>query len=197
MRWWWFGPSVNKAELEREMKLMKEGGIGGIEVQTTYPQVLDDEKPGIKNFKFLSQEHLDAIRFTAEKAKELGLRMDLTLGSGWPYGGPQFPISEAAGRLRTIKNDITEGQTSIALPKIGEGEKVFAAFIGPLQNIQPGDNPFKEVEIRNSAVQIPADLKGQRQITFFIASQTKMKVKRTGIRGRGLCDRPLQPDRNR
>jgi hypothetical protein len=185
VRWWWFGPSVNKAELEREMKVMKEGGIGGIEVQTTYPLVLDDEKPGIKNFKFLSPEHLDAIKFTAEKAKELGLRMDLTLGSGWPYGGPQFPISEAAGQLHTVKNDIAEGQTSVALPKIGEGEKLFAAFIGPMQDIQPGDNPYREVEIRDSAVQIPSDLKGRNQITFFIASQTKMKVKRAAYGAEG------------
>ena len=29
MRWWWFGPAVTKTELEREMRLMKEGGIGG------------------------------------------------------------------------------------------------------------------------------------------------------------------------
>jgi len=28
VRWWWFGPSVTKPELEREMRLMKEGGIG-------------------------------------------------------------------------------------------------------------------------------------------------------------------------
>ena len=26
MRWWWFGPAVTKPELEREMKIMKEGG---------------------------------------------------------------------------------------------------------------------------------------------------------------------------
>jgi hypothetical protein len=194
MRWWWFGPSVNKAELEREMKVMKEGGIGGIEVQTTYPIVLDDEKPGVKNFKFLSQEHLDAIRFTAEKAKELGMRMDLTLGSGWPYGGPQFPISEAAGRLRTVKDDNTEGQTSIALPKIGEGEKVFAAYVGPMQNIKPGDNPYKEVEIRDSAAQIPDDLKGQKQITFFIASQTKMKVKRAAFGAEGYVIDHYSPE---
>src|SRR5215467_11298018 len=37
MRWWWFGPAVTKPELEREMRLMKEGGIGGFEVQPTYP----------------------------------------------------------------------------------------------------------------------------------------------------------------
>ncbi len=43
MRWWWFGPAVTKAELEREMRLMKEGGIGGFEVQPVYPLVLDNE----------------------------------------------------------------------------------------------------------------------------------------------------------
>jgi len=37
MRWWWFGPAVTKPELEREMRLMKEGGIGGFEVQPVYP----------------------------------------------------------------------------------------------------------------------------------------------------------------
>ena len=28
------------------------------------------------------------------------MRMDLTLGSGWPYGGPHIPITQAAGSLR-------------------------------------------------------------------------------------------------
>ncbi len=99
MRWWWFGPAVTKPELEREMKLMKAGGIGGFEVQPTYPLSLDDEKAGINNLKFMSPEFLEALAFAAEKAKQLGLRMDLTLGSGWPYGGAQFSVDEAAGAL--------------------------------------------------------------------------------------------------
>ena len=41
VRWWWFGPSVTHAQLEREMRLMKEGGIGGFEVQPTYALELD------------------------------------------------------------------------------------------------------------------------------------------------------------
>src|SRR5262249_51362002 len=52
MRWWWFGPAVTKAELEREMRLMKEGGIGGFEVQPVYPLVLDDPEKGIKTLPF-------------------------------------------------------------------------------------------------------------------------------------------------
>src|SRR5213082_1392219 len=46
MRWWWFGPSVTKPELEREMRAMKEGGIGGFEVQPVYPLALDDADHG-------------------------------------------------------------------------------------------------------------------------------------------------------
>ncbi len=48
------------------------------------------------NLKFLSPEFYDMIGFTAAKAKEIGLRFDLTLGSGWPYGGPMFTREEAA-----------------------------------------------------------------------------------------------------
>jgi len=53
MRWWWFGPAVTKPELEREMRLMKEGGIGGFEVQPVYPLLPDDPAGGIKNLPFL------------------------------------------------------------------------------------------------------------------------------------------------
>jgi hypothetical protein len=54
MRWWWFGPAVTEVELEREMRRMKEGGIGGFEVQPVYPVVLDDPAGGIKTRPFLS-----------------------------------------------------------------------------------------------------------------------------------------------
>src|SRR5438477_595441 len=74
MRWWWFGPAVQKSELEREMKMMQEGGIGGFEVQPVYPLALDDQK-NIKTLPFLSDEFLDALRFTSAKSKQLGLRM--------------------------------------------------------------------------------------------------------------------------
>jgi len=189
MRWWWFGPAVTKSQLEREMKLMKEGGIGGFEVQPTYPLAIDDEIPGLRNFKFMSPEFLDALTFTADKAKELGLRMDLTLGSGWPYGGPQFPANEAAGRLRMQNVRITAGQSPpvrIPVPQVREGEKIFAAFIGPVKNVQPGENPYKEIEIRNNDAQLPEDFGDQNQVIFFIASQTGMKVKRAAYGAEGF-----------
>ena len=46
MRWWWFGPAVVNSELARELRVMKAGGIGGVEVQPVYPVALDDDRDG-------------------------------------------------------------------------------------------------------------------------------------------------------
>src|SRR5450755_1578441 len=76
VRWWWFGPAVKNDELERELRTMKEGGIGGVEVQPVYPLELDNPATGIQNLPYLSDGFLDALRFTGEKTRELGLRYD-------------------------------------------------------------------------------------------------------------------------
>lgn len=120
MRWWWFGPAVTKGELERELKAMQAGGLGGVEIQPVYPLTLDDPAKGLKNLKYLSPEFLEAVRFAADKGRELGLRVDLTLGSGWPYGGPHIGRDLAAQRLRVEKLG--------ASPRLREGERVLAEY---------------------------------------------------------------------
>src|SRR3954447_14299487 len=54
VRWWWFGPAVTHEQLEREMRLMKDGGIGGFEIQPTYALSLDNPAMGVKNLPFMS-----------------------------------------------------------------------------------------------------------------------------------------------
>ena len=93
MRWWWFGPGVTKTEVQRELEQMKAAGIGGVEIATLYPLQLDDESAGFRNLPYLSDEYLDVLRFANQQAKALGLRVDITLGSGWPFGGPTFRLS--------------------------------------------------------------------------------------------------------
>src|ERR1035437_5837437 len=100
VRWWWFGPSATKPELTRELEQMKAAGIGGVEITTLYPLALDDPPSGFHNYSYGSDEHLDALRFAAQEARRLGLRVDITLGSGWPFGGPHIPVTQSAGSLR-------------------------------------------------------------------------------------------------
>jgi len=121
MRWWWFGPAATKPELERELRAMKAGGIGGFEVQPVYPLEVEG------NYPYLSDQFLDAVRFVGEKARELGLRFDMTLCSGWPYGGPHIGIDTASARLRISKTEprLAEGEKLVGTPTLADGSKVW------------------------------------------------------------------------
>jgi hypothetical protein len=196
MRWWWFGPAVTKPELEREMRSMKDAGIGGFEIQPVYPLELDNPDRGIRNLPFLSPEFLDALHFTAAKAHELGLRADLTLGSGWPYGGPEIPIALAAGRLRCERVPVPPGGRAAAPPG-KQGEELIAAF---LAKTDPG--PFTPDNIREIglAANLPVVMEASSQpqvALFFFASRTGMMVKRAAVGAEGYVldhyDRALEP----
>ncbi|MDQ3653049.1 MAG: glycoside hydrolase [Acidobacteriota bacterium] len=185
MRWWWFGPAVTKPELEREMRLMKEGGIGGFEVQAVYPVVLDDAANGIRTLPFLSDEFIEALRFTAEKARELGLRMDLTLGSGWPFGGPQVRVDQAAGALRFERVKVEGNTRRVAVPQTSAGEKFIAAFLARSQG-QSIVSVRELTEIRDGAVWLPVNLEGPHEVLFFTSGRAGMQVKRPAVGGEGF-----------
>jgi hypothetical protein len=186
MRWWWFGPSVTKPELEREMRLMKEGGIGGIEVQAVYPLLPDDPAGGIKNLPFLSDEFIDALRFVNAKARELGLRLDLTVGSGWPYGGAQVSIDDAAGMLRTQRFKVEGNSRRVPLPNITGGEKLLAVFLARTEGQAIVADGLQELtDIRDGAVWLPAKTEGPHEVLFFISSRTGMQVKRPAVGAEG------------
>jgi hypothetical protein len=186
MRWWWFGPAVTHARLEREMQLMKDGGIGGFEVQPVYPVALDEPGSGRRTLPFLSAEFLEALRFTGKKAHELGLRMDLTLGSGWPYGGPQVSISQAAGKLRVEKLAVPGGSLRIPLPALSAGESLIAAFEArPSGESLRADSVREVTELRDGAAWLSAE-PDERVLLVFIASRTGMMVKRPALGAEGF-----------
>lgn len=181
MRWWWFGPAVTKAEIERELRTMKEGGIGGVEVQPVYPLLPDDAKTGIRNIPFLSDEFLDMLRFTADKSKELGMRMDLTLGSGWSFGGPNVPLRDALAQTRWERVKITPETRRVPTPAMIHVEKLLGAFL-----IKP-DKTWEELtNIKDDNVFLTAeDAKKGNEILFAVQSRSGMQVKRPSTGGEG------------
>jgi hypothetical protein len=176
VRWWWFGPAVDRAGIDRELAAMKAGGIGGFEVQPTYPLVLDNAgaNPPVKNIRWMSPEFLEMLGYTAAKAREMGMRFDLTLGSGWPYGGPKFDQqTEGPKRLNVQTVPVAAGQTRVAAN--GRNGVVFAAFAGPVG----GDlSAMKEVPLENGAAQLPAGFAGGQVIFFGYGPAGLTAVKR-------------------
>lgn len=85
VRWWWNGDKINKEEISRELNLLKEAGVGGVEINPIkFPANTKDlDKQSIK---WLSDEWVDMLQYTLIEAKSLGLICDLIVGSGWPFG---------------------------------------------------------------------------------------------------------------
>ena len=186
MRWWWFGPAVTEPELERELRAMKDAGIGGVELQPVYPLALDDPSTtGFHNSPYLSSEFIANVRFAAEKARELGLRFDVTLGSGWPFGGPHIPITQAAEKLRVFSNRIASGKTSVPAPNISAGEQLLAAFANEEGSPRGSAQMLNLSDIRDARIALHSAPVG-RTVTWFIASRTGMTVKRPAVGAEGF-----------
>lgn len=186
MRWWWFGPAAEKSEIARELEEMKSAGIGGVEIADLYPLELDDPATGFHNTPFVSEEHLASLRFAAQEAKGLGLRVDITLGSGWPFGGPHIPVTESAGKLRVEVAEAPAGTGSILAPHIATGEQWMAAFMVPGAAKEGDLSQGEAVAAPQAGRYAFAASEQPRRMISFVASRTGMMVKRPSVGGEGF-----------
>ncbi|HEY4291137.1 MAG TPA: glycosyl hydrolase [Puia sp.] len=109
VRWWWNGLRVVKEELIRELDMLKEIGVGGVEINSIrFPDTSDPL--GYKEMQWLSEEWVDLIQFAVTAAKERGMICDIIMGSGWPFGG-EFLTGDEQTQLMAL------GTLDVAGPK--------------------------------------------------------------------------------
>ena len=180
MRWWWFGPAVEPTEIDREIRAMKAGGIGGFEVQPVYPLAPDGVPNGLRNLPYLSDPFLADLRHAAETARAEGLRIDVTGGSGWPFGGPNVPVTQASEEIRMERIPVPAGAADLLLPTVGPGEKLLSASLGP------ANSPSPRVKLPMDQARVPFPQSPQpREAWVFIAGRTGQQVKRAAVGAEG------------
>lgn len=182
VRWWWFGPSITTAELDREIAAMKAGGFGGFEVQPTYPLALDDAATGIRTLPYLSDPFLAALRHVGGVAQASGMRMDVTLGSGWPFGGAYVPVTQAAASLRMTTVAVPAGATQVPLPSLQQGERALTAFV---------DGHRLPIDVAGVIPVRPAP--AARSAMLFVAARTGQQVKRAAVGAEGFVIDHVSP----
>ena len=192
VRWWWFGTAVEKKEILRELQQMKADDIGGAELAFVYPEVVDDPAKGLKNLPFLSPEMLDCVHYAQDEGRKLGLRIDVTLGSGWPYGSPATTLEQAARRLRVAEVPIPANSTSLVPPVLAKGETMISASLvdavpGAGQSAKVSSSRWDAASAKafdtSSTVVAPAAI--PRVALFFIAGHTGQVVKRAAVSAEG------------
>jgi hypothetical protein len=110
VRWWWNGNRLDKKEILRELDVMKEAGIGGVEINPiAFPP--DTDPLAYESLKIFEEQWLEMLQVALKGAKERGMICDMIVGSGWPFGG-EFLAKEDQTQMVTIETIQLEGGTS-------------------------------------------------------------------------------------
>ncbi|MBD0831563.1 glycosyl hydrolase [Aestuariibaculum sediminum] len=106
-RWWWMGSAVDKPNIKSHLIAFEKAGLGGVEITPIYGVKGEEE-----NFiDFLSPKYMDILDYTIRIADSLQIGVDMVLGTGWPYGGPQVTPEYAATQLLIEKYHVKKGAT--------------------------------------------------------------------------------------
>lgn len=104
---WWLGSAVDRPNLARELVRDHAAGLGGIHIIPIYGAKGAEDR----YIPYLSPKWMDTLDFTVTEAKKLGMGVDMTLGTGWCFGGPNVPQGQACMRPDARVFNISEGKS--------------------------------------------------------------------------------------
>ncbi len=180
-RWWWMGSAVDEPNIAHLLEQYADAGIGGVEIAPIY---------GAKDYEdryidFLSPEWIEMLRFTIEKADALDMGVDMTLGTGWPFGGPQVTPEYAASKLIVQNYTLEGGQQLQEKLRINDPKQAEAS----LQAVMAFNSQGETIDI-TGMVNPEGELNwspehGKWEIYAAYIGKTKQMVKRAAPGGEG------------
>lgn len=160
-RWWWLGSAVDEANLRWSQQEYASHGLGAVEITPIYGV----QGNGQNNIPFLSPQWMKMLRLCEEEGRRQGIQVDMNCGTGWPFGGPEVPLSEAACKVVVV-------------------DTVVSASRLPALRLQA---PPRERDRARLLVQrdYPTSVRGQRRVIALFQSRTLQRVKRAAPGGEG------------
>ncbi len=178
-RWWWMGSAVDQSNLRWAIGEYARTGIGTVEITPIYGVLSGNQK----NISYLSERWMQMLGTAQQAGTEHGVAIDMNGGTGWPFGGPWVPVSEAAGKLVT-KTEVksSDGTTpltwSVSSPEQNAPlNKVMAYAEGTAVDVTP------YVSGTTLTWQAP---EGQWRLLAIYNGHTMQAVKRAAPGGEGL-----------
>lgn len=180
--WYWMGGAVDKPGLTRHLEQYRSAGLGGVHIVPVYG-VRGGEA---KYIDFLSPAWIELLNHACREAKRLGIGIDMTCGTGWPFGGPwvQPPFAAAQYTLAKFSPD----QSSRVADPIKPREK--SAAMATLVVLM-AYGPDEEVLNLTDHVDASGKLDWQSpspnwKLTALFQSPTNLPVERAAPGGEGL-----------
>ena len=84
--WWWMGSAVDKDNITWNLETMRKAGMGGGTIVPIYGVKGCEER----YIRHLSPKFVEMVTHAVKEAGRLGMWVDMTAGTGWPFGGPMI-----------------------------------------------------------------------------------------------------------
>ena len=115
--WWWMGSTVTESDITWQLENFAKAGLGGVHIIPIYG-VKGLEKQAIP---YLSPRWMEVLAHTVREGKRLGLGVDMTTGTGWPFGGPNVSPEFAAKKWQFVNGEIQSALTKQAVKRAAPG----------------------------------------------------------------------------
>lgn len=179
-RWWWMGNAVDEKNITAQLEAFADAGLGGVEITPIY---------GVRGYEdafidHLSPEWMQMLDHTLKEAERLGLGVDMVMGTGWPFGGPQVEPEFAASRLWIKKYQIEADETFKAEIKLDDRKQKGLAL---LQNVIYFDEENGRMDITPLVKDGWLTFTPSQATDLYavFCSKTRQKVKRSAPGGAG------------
>lgn len=180
-RWWWLGSAVEKTEIRKTLLAFHEAGLGGVEIACIYGVQGIEEK----YIDFLSPQWMDHLAFTLKIADSLSMGVDMTLGTGWPYGGPQVDLENAATKLRIKRIQWPRSkEVNLDLKETITEEKIPLQIVAVVSFSENDEVTDLTSSLQGTILQWEPQLAPHELIVLY-ADKTLQKVKRAAPGGAG------------
>jgi hypothetical protein len=104
--WWWHGSAVDETNLQHELERFHAAGLGGVQITSIY----GTKGAEAREIPYLTPQWLAMMGFTVDHARTLGMGVDMSLGSGWCFGGPTVKDQDANASVVVKKVEVAAGQ---------------------------------------------------------------------------------------
>ena len=181
-RWWWLGNAVDKANLTYNLNELGVAGIGTVEITPIYGV----QKNEANEIQYLSPIWMNMLQHTISETKRLGMQTDMNTGTGWPFGGPEVTLEDAASKLLINEYKVKGGEdfTSIILPE--EIKQQGKARLDRLMAFGPNNRVLDLTTLVDSEGKITWKApEGEWTIIAAFCGKTFQKVKRAAPGGEG------------
>jgi alpha-L-rhamnosidase len=180
-RWWWMGNAVDEAGIKKQLTQLAGAGFGGVEIVPIY---------GAKGFeskyiKYLSPQWMKMLDYTVAQAKALNMGVNISVGTGWPIGGSNVTVKDAASKLVVQKYTLKANEKLNDKILINDAKQKAVAILGTLMGYKKnGDAIDLTNKIKEDGT---LDYLSNEDVELIAAftSRTLQKVKRAAPGGEG------------